>query len=133
MAIGSNDPSYPRYMHCEDERAGISNNDVYTGPYDTTDNDGDGLVNEDNVDGEDDDNDGKTDEDWAGGNSEPETKFIQDMTEMNDDDGDGASDYKATLTYHSYSELVLYPWGHCTGCQTVDHDHWFTTETRWQR
>ena len=36
------------------------------------------------------------------------------MTEMNDDDGDGASDYKATLTYHSYSELVLYPWGHCT-------------------
>ena len=106
----------------EDEQAGISNNDVYTGPYDTTDNDGDGLVNEDNVDGEDDDNDGKTDEDWAGGNSEPETKFIQDMTEMNDDDGDGASDYKATLTYHSYSELVLYPWGHCTGCQTTDHD-----------
>ncbi len=106
----------------EDERAGISNNDVYTGPYDTTDNDGDGLINEDNVDGEDDDNDGLTDEDWAGGNSEPETKFIQDMTEMNDDDGDGASDYKATLTYHSYSELVLYPWGHCTGCQTTDHD-----------
>ena len=106
----------------EDERAGITNNDVYTGPYDTTDNDGDGLVNEDNVDGEDDDNDGQTDEDWAGGNSEPETKFIQDMTEMNDDDGDGASDYKATLTYHSYSELVLYPWGHCTGCQTTDHD-----------
>ena len=106
----------------EDERAGITNNDVYTGPYDTTDNDGDGFVNEDNVDGEDDDNDGQTDEDWAGGNSEPETKFIQDMTEMNDDDGDGASDYKATLTYHSYSELVLYPWGHCTGCQTTDHD-----------
>ena len=106
----------------EDERAGISNNDVYTGPFDTTDNDGDGLVNEDNVDGEDDDNDGQIDEDWAGGNSEPETKFIQDMTEMNDDDGDGASDYKATLTFHSYSELVLYPWGHCTGCQTTDHD-----------
>jgi hypothetical protein len=106
----------------EDERAGVANNDVYTGPFDTADNDGDGLVNEDNVDGEDDDNDGKTDEDWAGGNSEPETKFIQDMTEMNDDDGDGASDYKATLTFHSYSELVLYPWGHCTGCQTTDHD-----------
>lgn len=106
----------------EDEQAGITNNDVYTGPYDTTDNDGDGLVNEDNVDGEDDDNDGQTDEDWAGGNSEPETKFIQDMTEMNDDDGDGASDYEATLTYHSYSELVLYPWGHCTGCETTDHE-----------
>ena len=35
------------------------------------------IVNEDNVDGEDDDNDGKLDEDWAGGNSEPETLFIQ--------------------------------------------------------
>ena len=106
----------------EDERAGIVNNDVYTGPYDLRDNDGDGAIDEDNVDGEDDDNDGQTDEDWMGGNSEPETKFIQDMTEMNDDDGDGASDYKATLTYHSYSELVLYPWGHCTGCETTDHD-----------
>ncbi len=106
----------------EDEQAGVANNDVYTGPFDTTDNDGDGLINEDNVDGEDDDNDGQTDEDWAGGNSEPETKFIQDMTEMNDDNNDGASEFKATLTYHSYSELVLYPWGHCTGCETTDHD-----------
>ncbi|MBT5594078.1 MAG: hypothetical protein HOH79_03360 [Euryarchaeota archaeon] len=106
----------------EDERAGISNNDVYTGPFDTKDNDGDGLINEDNVDGEDDDNDGTKDEDWAGGNSEPETRFIQDMTEMNDDNGDGESEYKATLTFHSYSELVLYPWGHCTGCQTTDHE-----------
>lgn len=106
----------------EDERAGISNNDVYTGPFDTTDNDGDGLVNEDNVDGEDDDNDGKVDEDWAGGNSEPETKFIQDLTEMNDDNGDGSTEFKATLTWHSYSELVLYPWGHCQGCETTDHE-----------
>ena len=107
----------------EDERAGISNNDVYTGPFDTTDNDGDGVVNEDNVDGEDDDNDGRVDEDWAGGNSEPETRFIQDLTEMNDDTGDGASEFKATLTWHSYSELVLYPWGHCNnGCETPDHE-----------
>ena len=80
----------------EDERAGITNNDVYTGPFDTQDNDGDGFVNEDNVDGEDDDNDGRTDEDWAGGNSEPETRFIQDLTEMNDDVGDGSSEFKAT-------------------------------------
>ena len=80
------------------------------------------LINEDNVDGEDDDNDGVKDEDWAGGNSEPETRFIQDMTEMNDDNGDGESEYKATLTYHSYSELVLYPWGHCANCQTTDHE-----------
>ena len=107
----------------EDERAGVSNNDVYTGPFDTTDNDGDGVVNEDNVDGEDDDNDGRVDEDWAGGNSEPETRFIQDLTEMNDDTGNGASEFKATLTWHSYSELVLYPWGHCNnGCETPDHE-----------
>ena len=106
----------------EDERAGIANNDVYTGPFDLRDNDGDGLIDEDNVDGEDDDNDNQVDEDWMGGNSEPETKFIQDMTEMNDDDGDGASDYKAIMNYHSYSELVLYPWGHCSGCYTTDHD-----------
>ena len=106
----------------EDERAGIANNDVYTGPYDTQDNDGDGRLNEDNVDGEDDDNDGQTDEDWAGGNSEPETRFIQDLTEMNDDVGDGASEFKSTLTHHSYSELILYPWGHCTDCETTDHD-----------
>ena len=106
----------------EDERAGIANNDVYTGPYDTQDNDGDGAINEDNVDGEDDDNDGRTDEDWAGGNSEPETRFIQDLTEMNDDVGDGASEFKSTLTHHSYSELILYPWGHCTDCETTDHD-----------
>ena len=33
----------------EDERAGIANNDVYTGPYDTQDNDGDGFINEDNA------------------------------------------------------------------------------------
>ena len=105
----------------EDERAGITNNDVYTGPYDTTDNDGDGLVNEDNVDGEDDDNDGRLDEDWAGGNSEPETLFVQDLTEMNDDDNNLASDFKMTLSWHSFSELVLYPWGHCTGCETPDH------------
>ncbi len=106
----------------EDERAGITNNDVYTGPFDTQDNDGDGFVNEDNVDGEDDDNDGRTDEDWAGGNSEPETRFIQDLTEMNDDVGDGSSEFKATLTHHSYSELILYPWGHCTGCESPDHE-----------
>ena len=46
-------------------------------------------------------------------------KFIQDMTEMNDDDGD-TSDFKVTLTWHSYSELVLWPWGHCTNCYTSD-------------
>ena len=76
------------------------NNDVYNGPVNYEDNDGDGLINEDHVDGSDDDADGQIDEDWLGGNSEPETKFIQDMTEMNDDDGDGASEFKATLSWH---------------------------------
>ena len=52
------------------------NNDVYNGPVNYEDNDGDGLINEDHVDGSDDDADGQIDEDWLGGNSEPETKFI---------------------------------------------------------
>ena len=99
-----------------------SNNDVYTGPHDTNDDDGDGLVNEDHVDGVDDDQDGLVDEDWLGGNSEPETKFIQDLTEMNDDNGDGGSEFKLVFNWHSYSNLILYPWGHCTDCQTPDHE-----------
>jgi hypothetical protein len=41
---------------------------------------------------------------------------------MNDDVGDGSSEFKATLTHHSYSELILYPWGHCTGCESPDHE-----------
>ncbi len=96
-------------------------NDVYTGPVEFIDDDDDGFIDEDPVDGSDNDADGLVDEDPAGGNSEPETKFIQDMTEMNDDNGDGASEFKATLTWHSYSNLVLYPWGHCTNCETDDH------------
>ena len=40
---------------------------------------------------------------------------------MNDDTGDGSSEFKATLTHHSYSELILWPWGHCTDCQSPDH------------
>jgi hypothetical protein len=121
--LGATGPLFPGACY-----AG-QNNDVYNGPVDNTDNDGDCVgaptpecVNEDHVDGKDDDADGLTDEDWWGGNTEPETKFIQDMTEMNDDNGDGASEFKATLTFHSYSELVLYPWGHCTNCQSPDHD-----------
>ncbi len=98
------------------------NNDVYNGPVNYEDNDGDGLINEDHVDGSDDDADGQIDEDWLGGNSEPETKFIQDMTEMNDDDGDGASEFKATVSWHSFSELVLWPWGHCTDCDNPDQE-----------
>ena len=114
------------------------NNDVYNGPKDNRDDDGDGLIDEDGVDGNDEDQDGEVDEDKAGGNTEPETKFIQDMTEMNDDNGDGASDFKATLSWHSYSDLVLYPWGHCTDCPNPDqeqlkfHGDWMAQMTNYE-
>ena len=116
--LGATGPLFPGMCY-----AGGPNNDVYNGPVNYEDNDGDGLINEDHVDGKDDDADGQVDEDWMGGNSEPETKFIQDMTEMNDDDGDGSSDFKVTLTWHSFSELVLWPWGHCTNCYTPDDEY----------
>ena len=118
--LGATGPLFPGMCYAGDAGA---NNDVYNGPVNYEDNDGDGLVNEDHVDGKDDDADGQTDEDWMGGNSEPETKFIQDLTEMNDDDGDGASDFKSTLTWHSFSELVLWPWGHCTNCDNPDQEY----------
>ena len=116
--LGATGPLFPGFCY-----AGGPNNDVYNGPADTVDQDGDGRLNEDHVDGKDDDADGLVDEDWWGGNSEPETKFIQDMTEMNDDDEDGASEFKSTLTWHSYSELVLWPWGHCSDCYTPDDEY----------
>ena len=119
--LGATGPLIPGTCSPSEGELDGSNNDVYNGPVDDRDNDGDGQINEDHVDGKDDDADGVTDEDWWGGNSEPETKFIQDMTEMNDDDGDGASEFKSTLTHHSYSELILWPWGHCTDCESPDH------------
>jgi hypothetical protein len=119
--LGATGPLIPGTCSPSEGELDGSNNDVYNGPVDDRDNDGDGQINEDHVDGKDDDADGVTDEDWWGGNSEPETKFIQDLTEMNDDTGDGASEFKATITHHSYSELILYPWGHCTDCQSPDH------------
>ena len=123
--LGATGPLVPGVCY-----AGV-NNDVYNGPPNENDDDGDCpekgyvaalCINEDHVDGRDDDADGEIDEDWWGGNTEPETRFIQDLTEMNDDDGDGSSDFKATLTWHAYSNLVLYPWGHCTDCETTDHE-----------
>ncbi|MDP6703093.1 MAG: M14 family zinc carboxypeptidase [Candidatus Thalassarchaeaceae archaeon] len=116
--LGATGPLFPGMCYVDG-----ANNDVYNGPVNYEDNDGDGLVNEDHVDGKDDDADGQVDEDWMGGNTEPETKFIQDITEMNDDDGDGASEFKTTLTWHSFSELVLWPWGHCTNCYSPDDEY----------
>ena len=116
--LGATGPLFPGMCY-----ASGPNNDVYNGPVDTVDQDEDGKLNEDHVDGKDDDADGLTDEDWMGGNSEPETKFIQDLTEMNDDNGDGASEFKVSLTWHSFSELVLWPWGHCTNCYSPDDEY----------
>ena len=116
--LGATGPLFPGMCYSDSG----ANNDVYNGPVDTVDNDGDLRLNEDHVDGKDDDADGLVDEDWMGGNSEPETKFIQDMTEMNDDNGDGFSEFKSTLTWHSFSELVLWPWGHCTNCYSPDDE-----------
>jgi len=116
--LGATGPLFPGMCY-----ASGPNNDVYNGPVDTVDQDEDGKLNEDHVDGKDDDADGLIDEDWMGGNSEPETKFIQDLTEMNDDDGDGASEFKVSLTWHSFSELVLWPWGHCTNCYSPDDEY----------
>ena len=116
--LGATGPLFPGFCYADGP-----NNDVYNGPVNYEDNDDDGLVNEDHVDGKDDDADGQTDEDWLGGNTEPETKFIQDLTEMNDDDLNGASDFKSTLTWHSFSELVLWPWGHCTNCYSPDDEY----------
>ena len=116
--LGATGPIFPGFCYSSGP-----NNDVYNGPVNLEDNDGDGFVNEDHVDGKDDDADGQIDEDWMGGNTEPETMFIQDMTEMNDDDMNGASDFKSTLTWHSFSELVLWPWGHCSDCYTPDDEY----------
>lgn len=80
--LGATGPLFPGMCYAGPAGA---NNDVYNGPVDTVDQDGDFRLNEDHVDGKDDDGDGLVDEDWMGGNSEPETKFIQDLTEMNDD------------------------------------------------
>ena len=117
--LGATGPLFPGMCYAGEAGA---NNDVYNGPVNTNDEDDDGKINEDHVDGKDDDADGLIDEDWMGGNSEPETRFIQDLTEMNDDDDDGSADTAATLTWHSFSELVLYPWGHCQDCETPDHN-----------
>ena len=88
------------------------NNDVYSGPVDTRDQDEDGLLNEDPVNGDDDDGDQQTDEDRDGGFSEPETRFVRDLITWNDDDDDGFSDVTVGISFHSFSELVIWPWGY---------------------
>jgi hypothetical protein len=102
----------------------------YRGPKDGHDDDGDSLrqeevrpgvfrwindpnyIDEDPVNGIDDDNDGKIDEDPDGGFSEPETVAIGNLVEALDWNGDGQSDIIGSISYHSFSNLIIYPWGY---------------------
>jgi len=112
----------------------IPSSGVYRGPEDNFDDDGDSKfpapdywrqrysqdwngIDEDPVDGMDNDGDGKLDEDKHGGFSEPETQAIRSLVKTYDDQmGTGSLAFDTSITYHSYSELVLYPWGY-----TPDH------------
>lgn len=86
---------------------------IYCGPYDDKDDDNDGQLNEDPVDMKDNDGDGKIDEDPNGGFSEPETQAIKALVENHN--------FVLSLSYHSYGELWIYPWGY-TMEPTKDHD-----------
>lgn len=75
----------------------------YPGPPDNKDDDGDMLKNEDPVDLVDNDRDGLVDEDPAGGFSTAETRAVRDLVE--------GHNFVVSLSFHTYSELILWPWG----------------------
>ncbi|MGA1793218.1 MAG: M14 family zinc carboxypeptidase [Thermoplasmatota archaeon] len=92
----------------------------YRGPPDNVDDDGDAVipidvrpgyipvgpdegVDEDPWDGIDNDGDGEVDEDPAGGFSSLETIAMRELGEEHL--------FPVAITYHSYSRLVLWPWG----------------------
>jgi len=98
----------------------VTSGSSYRGPPDNVDNDGDAIiqidltpgylplgpdegVDEDPWDGVDNDNDGEVDEDPAGGFSSLETIAMRKL-------GD-SHQFPVAITYHSYSELILWPWG----------------------
>lgn len=105
-------------------------NSEYRGPKDGYDDDGDSWieeeyrpgvfrwiqdpnnVDEDPVNGKDDDNDANIDEDPDGGFSEPETLAIGNLVEALDWNKDGQSDIIASISYHTYGDWILYPWGY---------------------
>ncbi len=113
----------------------------YRGPKDGHDDDGDSLrseeirpgvfryfndpnyIDEDPVNNLDDDNDGKIDEDPDGGFSEPETLAIGTLVENLDWNNDGRSDIIASISHHTFSELIIYPWGYSV--DTTPHDALF--------
>ena len=96
--LGATGPLFPGMCYAGEAGA---NNDVYNGPVNYEDNDGDGLVNEDHVDGKDDDADGQTDEDWMGGNSEPESLYC----------GHGDTARIATIQTKNTSNIMDTKWG----------------------
>ncbi len=116
--------------------------DIYHGPDDNADQDGDSKfpapdwwnqrrlpqdwngIDEDPMDGMDNDGDGLVDEDWDGGWSEPETQSMRMVWKtFLDSDGDEfnhQSDVGIMITYHSFSGLVIWPWGYTRERTTVD-------------
>ncbi|MEA3559292.1 MAG: M14 family zinc carboxypeptidase [Candidatus Thermoplasmatota archaeon] len=99
----------------------VTSGSSYRGPPDNRDDDGDAIfqidltpgflpfgpdegVDEDPWDGIDNDGDGKVDEDPAGGFTSLESIA---MRELGDEHA-----FPVAITYHSYSELVLWPWGY---------------------
>jgi hypothetical protein len=102
----------------------------YRGPPDNVDDDGDAIVqvdirngilpgpdegvDEDPWDGIDNDGDGEVDEDPAGGFTSEETIALKEL-------GDN-QDFTVGISYHSYSELVLWPWGY-TNEEAPDGPH----------
>ncbi len=98
----------------------LPTSDLYRGPLDLTNQDGDfgpvGIVpkiDEDPVDGLDNDGDDRFDEDRDGGFSEPETQAIRSLVKTYDDQPDtGNMPFSTSLSYHSTGSLVLWPWGY---------------------
>jgi hypothetical protein len=110
----------------------------YRGPPDNHDDDGDSRlpvdwrtgritfgpedgIDEDPWDGTDNDRDGEVDEDPSGGFSSAEAVAMKEL-------GDERS-FPVLITYHSFSELVLWPWGY-TDQATPDDDLFSTLGTR---
>ena len=111
----------------------IPTSSEYHGPPDNFDDDGDSAfpnapdrwpqhngpdwngIDEDPVDGQDNDGDGKVDEDPDGGLSEPETCAVEALFNALDSDGDhvdGKSDVSIAVSLHSYTGVVMWPWGY---------------------
>ena len=103
---------------------------MYAGPKDNYDDDGDSIltfinrglrVDEDWVDNLDNDGDGLVDEDPDGGFSEPETRALRDLIQR--DPYRNNINFTVYVDFHSYSGLVLYPWGYtsqpCADAETL--------------